>query len=71
MDISYIHYPEMFTWHDLYQLINWTKYSVKQAARIFTISESSRNDIINHYRVSPERVVVTYPGIKEVSSIKY
>ena len=64
MDVAYLRFPELFTKHDLYQLTNWTKYSVRQAKRIFTISESSKNDIINQYHISPEKVVVTYPGIK-------
>lgn len=65
MDLSYIHYPELFKKNDLYQLVNWTKYSVKKASKIFTISLASKNDIIHVYKVSESKVVVTYPGIKE------
>jgi len=64
MDLSYIHFPELFTKHDLYQLVNWTKYSAKQARKIFTISNFSRDDIIKTYRKSPEDVVTTYLGFK-------
>jgi len=71
MDVSYLHYPEFFAKKDLYQLRSWTKYSAKYASLIFTISESSKNDIINHYHVPSERVIVIYPGIKEVSNSKY
>lgn len=71
MDLSYIHYPQLFRKSDLYQLKNWTKYSAKKAAKIFTISEFSKNDIIKTYGKNPEDIVVTYPGIKQVSSIKY
>ena len=65
MDLSYIHFPELFAKHDLYQLREWTKYSVKKARKVFTISESSKNDIIKYYRKKPEDVVVTYLGIKQ------
>lgn len=65
MDISYIMYPNLFKKKDLYQLINWTKYSIKNAKKIFTISNASKNDIINHYKLIAEKVVVTYPGIKK------
>jgi len=68
MDLSFIHFPELFTKHDLYQLTNWTKYSVLKAKKIFTISEFSKNDIIKTYGVSPEKVVVTHPGIKELKT---
>ncbi|MEK7518242.1 MAG: glycosyltransferase family 1 protein [Patescibacteria group bacterium] len=64
MDLSYIHYPEMFKRSDLYQLENWTRYSVKKAKKIFTISQASKDDIIKVYNVSEEKVVVTYPGVK-------
>lgn len=64
MDLSYIHYPELFRKKDLYQLVNWTKYSARAASRIFTISLASKNDIIKVYSVPYTRVVVTYPGIK-------
>lgn len=68
MDLSYIHYPEMFKQSDLYQLKNWTDYSVRKAAKIITISNSSKNDIINYYKVDSDKVVVVYPGIKMESS---
>jgi glycosyltransferase involved in cell wall biosynthesis len=69
MDLSYIHFPQLFTKHDLYQLINWTKYSAKQAKKIFTISNFSRDDIIKTYKKKPEDVVTTYLGIKEAENM--
>jgi len=64
MDLSYIHFPEMFKKSDLYQLKNWTKYSVKNAKKILTISQATKDDIIKVYRVPENKIVVTYPGIK-------
>lgn len=64
MDLSFIHFPELFKKNDLYQLINWTKLSAQKALKIFTISEFSKNDIIKTYSVKKDDVVVTYPGIK-------
>ena len=65
MDLSYIHFPHLFNKKDLFQLKQWTSYSVKNAAKILTISKSSKDDIINYYHVSKDKVVVTYPGISE------
>jgi len=65
MDVSYLRFPELFAKKDLYQLESWTAYSVKNASKIFTISQSSKNDIIKFYRVKEQHVVVTYPGIKK------
>lgn len=62
MDLSFLRYPEMFKKSDLYQLKNWTAYSIKKAVKILTISEASKNDIIKYYHVPEEKVRVTYPG---------
>jgi len=64
MDVSYIHFPHLFKRSDLYQLRDWTAYSVKNASKIFTISQASKNDIIKTYGVSGGKVTVTYPGVK-------
>ena len=65
MDLSYLYFQDMFTTSDLYQLRRWTAYSVKRAKKILTISKSSKNDIMKEYKVPEDRVVVTYPGIKD------
>jgi len=71
LDVSYLKFPELFKAADLNQLTKWTKYSVKKASAIFTISQASKGDIIKEYRVSGQSVVVTYPGIKTVLSSRY
>ena len=71
MDLSYIKYPEMFKASDLWQLKNWTAYSIKKAARILTISQASKDDIIKYYGVEKERVIVTYPGINITKNMKH
>jgi len=71
LDLSYLHFPQLFKKRDLIQLKYWGKHSIDKAKRIFTISQASKDDIINLYKISEEKVVVTYPGIKEVSSIKH
>lgn len=70
MDLSYTVYPEMFRVKDLHQLIHWTRYSASQAKKILTISEFSKNAIIQEYGVAPEKVVVTYPGLSMKSKVK-
>jgi len=65
MDLSYIKYPQLFKKSDLYQLRNWTRYSVKKASKVFTISLASKDDIIEEYKISKNKVIVTYPGLKQ------
>src|SRR3989338_5625143 len=64
LDVSYLHFPHLFKRKDLYQLKNWTAYSIKKASKVFTISKASKDDIIKTYNIPEERVTVTYPGIK-------
>lgn len=61
-DLSYLHYPALFNKSDLYQLVNWSKHSVINSKHIFTISQSSKKDIVKNYNVNPAKVTVTYPG---------
>lgn len=68
MDLSFIKFPDLFAKKDLYQLKNWTKYSAKNAKKIITISQSSKNDIIKEYGVRKDDVIVTYPGINELKT---
>jgi glycosyltransferase involved in cell wall biosynthesis len=76
MDLGYLQFPEQFTQKDLYQLTNWTAHSIKKASHLFAISESTKNDIINYYGISRDKVTVTYLGYDkqrfkdQVSSIK-
>jgi len=70
MDLSYIHFPKLFRKEDLYQLTNWTKYSAENARLVFTISKSSKDDIIREYNLDSKKVIVTYPGIREIRSMK-
>lgn len=65
MDLAFFHFPEMFSKKDLYQLHKWTEYSVKKAAKIITISNATKNDIIKLYRIPGSKIHVVYPGIKE------
>lgn len=65
MDLSYVHFPQLFKKTDLYKLKNWTEYSAKKAKAIFTISLASKNDILNEYHIDENKIHVTYPGIKQ------
>jgi len=63
MDLSYLHFPQLFRKKDLHQLIHWTGYSIKNAEAVCTISEFSKHAIIETYRLSGKQVNVTYPGL--------
>lgn len=66
MDLSYLFFTKNFKRRDLWQLLLWTKYSVKIARRIITISNATKNDILKEYGPASKNVIVTYPGVKKV-----
>lgn len=63
LDVSYLRFPSQFRLQDLWQLRILTKRSVSQASRILTISQASKNDIMEYYGVDSDRIIVTYPGL--------
>lgn len=68
MDLSFERFgTDFFTSYDSNQLKRWTPLSVKKARHIITISQFSRQEIINLYKISPEKVSVIYPGIDKDS----
>jgi len=66
LDVSYKYFPELFKKKDLYKLSLWGKYSVKKAASIVTISNSSKDDIMKEYGVVSRKIHIISVGIKEI-----
>lgn len=64
LDVSYKRFPELFTIKDKAQLALWGKYSLSHASKIITISNSSKDDIIEEYKIQPQKVAVVHLGIK-------
>jgi glycosyltransferase involved in cell wall biosynthesis len=56
-DISFVAHPEWFSARDLRVLSLTVPWSMRRAARIVTVSELCRAEIIEHYQVPEERVV--------------
>lgn len=61
-DLAYLHFPELFPKKDLWQLKNWSKFSIENADKIFAISEFTKKDIVKNYGINPEKIVVTPLG---------
>ncbi len=61
-DLSFLHFPQMFDKKDLWQLQNWTKFSVQNADHIITISNFSKQDIIKQYGIDKKKITLAYPG---------
>src|SRR5207253_1228937 len=64
-DLAFEHLPETFNRRSWMQL-RWTvRRTARRAARIITVSEYSRQDIIRTYGIAPERITVTPEAASE------
>ncbi len=61
-DLSFLRYPEAFRPFNRWYLTNFTSYSVNRAEAVITISESTRQDVINLLGIAPDRVHTIYCG---------
>ncbi len=61
-DLAYERFPECFSPKMRRQMQIFVKWSCHRADHIITISESSKRDLVEIYRLDPKRVTVTYPG---------
>jgi len=57
-DVSYLEYPQYFTRFRSIQLRLTVKRTVEAASRVLTPSEYSRDAILRHYKLDPQKVVV-------------
>jgi glycosyltransferase involved in cell wall biosynthesis len=62
-DLAFERMPETFTRRGSFQLKLTVRRTAKKAARIATVSEYSRQDLLSIYKLTPEKVAVTYNGI--------
>jgi glycosyltransferase involved in cell wall biosynthesis len=61
-DLQHLHYPQFFSKTDYELRERWYRAYCAQAAAVCVQTEWSRQDVIKHYGLSPERVVVVRWG---------
>ena len=61
-DLAYFYFPDEFLKKDLYQLKNWTTYSVKRAQKVIAVSKTAKKDLIRFYNLPEEKIKVVYNG---------
>ena len=67
MDLGFLETPEQFTKKDFNQLKSWTEYSVRQATKVLTISDFTRQKVIDTYGKKSTDVVTTLLSYNEKS----
>ena len=69
-DLGYLQFHSQFTKKDLYQLINWTKQSIKKATHIVTVSNFSKIELEKTYKINPQKITIAYNGVGEPLKIE-
>src|SRR3990167_5113676 len=64
-DLSYIRYPEYTERKNLRFLNKFMQETASKVDKIITISEFSKKEIVDYYKVSSEKVAVVYPSTDE------
>ncbi len=62
-DISFNFFPQYIKKSDLFFLKTLLPRSIRRASKIITVSESERKNIIDYYKIPPEKVDFTYNGV--------
>ena len=66
-DLSFEHHPEFFSWRKrIWQkFLMDAKKEAQKADKIIAVSESTKSDLINFYKIEPNKIKVIYSGVGE------
>lgn len=64
-DLAFEHYPEHLKLSHRLYLQHWSPRFARKASRIVTVSEFSKKDIAERYKIIPDKIDVTYNGAHE------
>jgi glycosyltransferase involved in cell wall biosynthesis len=64
-DLAYLHYTKFIAWHQYYYYKWFTPGFIKKATNILTVSEFSRQDLINHFPKAATKISVVYPAARK------
>ncbi len=62
-DLSFVVLPELEDRFDGWALRRLVPQSIKRAGRVFTVSEWTKQDLVDRYNLSPHKIVVTPNGV--------
>jgi glycosyltransferase involved in cell wall biosynthesis len=62
-DVSFTAHPEWFAWREGTRRRITTRLAARAAARIITVSEFSKREIVAHLGIEPSKITVAYPGV--------
>ncbi|MFC2149574.1 glycosyltransferase family 4 protein [Candidatus Auribacterota bacterium] len=62
-DLAYLHFKDYFKRAHYCRLKYFTEITLKNADRVIAISDFTKNDIIENYKISPEKIDVVHLGV--------
>jgi glycosyltransferase involved in cell wall biosynthesis len=62
-DLSFLLYPQNFRAFNRFYLTHFTRRSVHRARRVIAVSESTKQDLIRFYDLSPDKIDVVHNGV--------
>ncbi|HEY4688108.1 MAG TPA: glycosyltransferase family 1 protein [Anaerolineae bacterium] len=62
-DLGYLHFPGAHPTGQRLYLDLSTRWNARAAMRVIADSQTTKNDLIQHYRTPADKIVVAYPGI--------
>jgi len=65
-DLSFERHPELMGRRDRFVFRTMVPRSVRQAARVLAVSEWTKRDLVEHYGIAAEKVIVTPNGVDPV-----
>ncbi len=65
-DMSFAAHPEWFSWREGARRRTCVRLAARAAARVVTISEFSKREIVTRLGIDSSKIVVAYPGISDV-----
>lgn len=62
-DLAFLVHPEAFTNRQRQELDIATRWNVRAATKIIAVSRRTKTDLVEHYRIAPEKIVVVHHGV--------
>lgn len=65
-DLAFLHYPQQLRWRDLQYYRFFTPRFLRKAQRIVTVSQFTKQDVIQHYSIPAEKIAVACNGSRDI-----
>lgn len=61
-DLGYLDSSEQFNKYDFWQLKYWTAKTVRASTKLIAVSDSTKKDIVRHYKLDSEKIAIVHHG---------